>query len=299
MKPIRMLLRSIRDAFKSVIRNFSLSLASISCISITLIIVALSIIISLNINNFGKMIKEDVTIVVFADKEVDEAKINTIKAKLDQMDNISTYEYISKDKLKEDMADSSDDLAVIIKAWTDDENPLRDSFKIKVKELEKIETTANNIRKMDGIFSVKYGETMVNSFLRTLKVVEKATMIAVLALVAVTIFLIINTIKLTIFSRKREISIMRLVGASNATIKMPFVIEGMVLGIIGSIIPILLVIYGYFVFYKQFDGKLYSSLMKLISPEPFIYLVSLAILGIGIVVGMIGSYRAVRKYLKI
>ena len=299
MKPIRMLLRSIRDAFKSVIRNFSLSLASISCISITLIIVALSIIISLNINNFGKMIKEDVTIVVFADKEVDEAKINTIKAKLDQMDNISTYEYISKDKLKEDMADSSDDLAVIIKAWTDDENPLRDSFKIKVKELEKIETTANNIRKMDGIFSVKYGETMVNSFLRTLKVVEKATMIAVLALVAVTIFLIINTIKLTIFSRKREISIMRLVGASNTTIKMPFVIEGMVLGIIGSIIPILLVIYGYFVFYKKFDGKLYSSLMKLISPEPFIYLVSLAILGIGIVVGMIGSYRAVRKYLKI
>ena len=299
MKPIRMLLRSIRDAFKSVIRNFSLSLASISCISITLIIVALSIIISLNINNFGKMIKEDVTIVVFADKEVDEAKINIIKAKLDQMDNISTYEYISKDKLKEDMADSSEDLAVIIKAWSDDENPLRDSFKIKVKELEKIETTANNIRKIDGIFSVKYGETMVNSFLRTLKVVEKATMIAVLALVAVTIFLIINTIKLTIFSRKREISIMRLVGASNTTIKMPFVIEGMVLGIIGSIIPILLVIYGYFVFYKQFDGKLYSSLMKLISPEPFIYLVSLAILGIGIVVGMIGSYRAVRKYLKI
>ena len=92
---------------------------------------------------------------------------------------------------------------------------------------------------------------------------------------------------------------MRLVGAGNFSIKMPFVIEGMVLGMIGSIIPILIVIYGYFALYKHFDGQLFSPLIKLISPEPFIYIVSLVILVIGIVVGMIGSYKAVRKYLKV
>ena len=92
---------------------------------------------------------------------------------------------------------------------------------------------------------------------------------------------------------------MRLVGASNFSIKMPFVIEGMVLGIIGSIIPILMVIYGYYAIYEHFGGQLYSSLIKLITPEPFIYFVSLIVLAVGILVGMIGSYQAVRKYLKI
>mgnify|MGYP004532144619 FL=1 len=92
---------------------------------------------------------------------------------------------------------------------------------------------------------------------------------------------------------------MRLVGASNFTIKMPFVIEGMVLGLIGSIIPVLIVIYGYYGIYNHFNGQLFSPLIKLITPEPFIYMLSLIIVGIGIVVGMLGSYQAVRKYLKI
>ena len=92
---------------------------------------------------------------------------------------------------------------------------------------------------------------------------------------------------------------MRLVGASNISIKMPFVIEGMVLGIIGSILPIILVIYGYYVLYKNTGGQLFSPLIRLIEPEPFVYIVSLIVLIIGIVVGMIGSSKAVRKYLKV
>ena len=121
----------------------------------------------------------------------------------------------------------------------------------------------------------------------------------VIALILVTVFLIINTIKLTIFSRKREISIMRLVGASNFTIKTPFIIEGMVLGIFGSIIPILTVCFGYVALYNYFDGYLYSRMITLIEPEPFIYMVSGIVLVIGIIVGMIGSASAVRKYLKV
>ena len=92
---------------------------------------------------------------------------------------------------------------------------------------------------------------------------------------------------------------MRLVGASNITIKLPFIIEGMILGLMGSIIPIVLTTYGYLVFYKHFDGHLYSKLIQLIVPEPFIYQASLIVLGIGILVGMIGSASAVRRYLKI
>ncbi len=299
MKPIRMFIRSIRDAFKSVFRNFSLSLASISCITITLIIVAIALLASLNVDNFAKLIKEDVTIVVFVDREVTEAGVKSIQKDLEKIDNIISIDYKSKKELKEEMQLSSSVLDSTMKEWSDEENPLKDTFQVKVEDIREIGNTAAKIEKIEGINSVNYGETMVNRFLSAFDVIEKGTIIAVLLLIVVTVFLIINTIKLTIFSRKREISIMRLVGASNFTIKMPFVIEGMVLGLIGSLIPILVVIYGYYALYRHFNGQLFSPLIKLITPEPFIYLVSLIILGIGIIVGMLGSYQAVRKYLKV
>ena len=92
---------------------------------------------------------------------------------------------------------------------------------------------------------------------------------------------------------------MRLVGASNFTIKTPFIIEGMILGILGSIIPILIICFGYVALYDYFDGYLYSQMIVLIKPEPFIYMISGIVLVIGIIVGMIGSSTAVRKYLKV
>lgn len=291
--------RSIRDAFRSVFRNFSLSLASISCITITLIIVAIALLASLNVDNFAKVIKEDVTIVVFVDRDVDDAGIKKIEANLKRIENISTIDYKSKAELRKEMQASSSILDATMKDWSEEENPLKATFQVKVKEIEQIENTATTIEKMDGVDSVNYGKTMVNRFLSAFKVIEKGTIIAVILLVLVTVFLIVNTIKLTIFSRKREISIMRLVGAGNFSIKMPFVVEGMILGIIGSIIPILIVIYGYYAFYQHFDGQIYSPLIRLIVPEPFIYWISLTVLAIGIIVGMLGSYQAVRKYLKI
>lgn len=299
MKLFRMLGRSIRDAFKSVFRNFSLSLASISCITITLIIVAVALIGTANVNNFTKVIKEDVTIVVFVDRKADEKKVEAIRQRLDNLSNISAIEYKTKKQLRNEMEISSSILESTMKDWSEEDNPLKDTFQVKVEDITEIGDTAEKIKAIDGVDSVNYGETMVNRFLDAFRVINKGTMFAVVALIIVTVFLIINTIKLTIFSRKREISIMRLVGASNFTIKMPFVIEGMVLGLIGSIIPILVIIYGYFAGYKHFNGQLYSPLIKLVKPEPFIYQLSGLILVIGVVVGMIGSYRAVRKYLKV
>ena len=140
---------------------------------------------------------------------------------------------------------------------------------------------------------------MVDQLVTVFKVVERLGIVSVLALVLMTMFLIVNTIKLTIFSRKREISIMRLVGASNFAIKLPFVVEGMILGFIGSIIPVCIMIYGYHALYTYFGGRLFTDLIKLVKPEPFIYIASLVVIFIGILVGMLGSGRAVRKYLKV
>ncbi len=299
MKLFRMLGRSIRDAFKSVIRNFSLSLASISCITITLIIVAVAIIASFNVENFTKEIEKDLTIVVFLDNDADKKDVENTEKSIKKLSNVESYIFKSKTEVKKQMQEESEVFNTVLNNWDEKESPLKDTFQVKVKDVEKISATAKRIEKMKKVSVVRYGEGMVDKLIVAFSSVEKVTYGIVIALILVTVFLIVNTIKLTISARKDAIEIMRLVGASNFTVKTPFIIEGMILGLLGSIVPVLITTYGYLAFYKHFEGHLFSPLIELIKPEPFIYTVSLIVIGIGILVGMIGSASAVRKYLKI
>ncbi len=299
MKFFRMFSRSFRDAFKSVFRNFSLSLASISCITITLIIVAVAIVASKNVEHFTKMVEDDQTIVAFVKEEFKETE--ELGKRIQKTDNVESVQHISKLDAPGEFHQDSKDLGVgdILKQFNEENSPLLESFKIKVKDISKIDHTVEKIEKMEEIETVSYGKTTVKNMLAVFQAIKKIAYGAVIALILVTVFLIINTIKLTIFSRKREISIMRLVGASNTTIKTPFIIEGMVLGMLGSIIPILIIIFGYSALFTVMEGNHYIPIVQLITPEPFIYTSSLAVLIIGIIVGMIGSASAVRKYLKV
>ena len=301
MKIFRMLGRSIRDAFKSVIRNFSLSLASISCITITLIIVAIAIMASFNVQNFTKEIEKDLTIVIFLNNDATEEDVTSVEKRLRKIPNVDkkSITFESKQEVKEDMQKESEVFDTVLDEWDDSESPLKDTFQVKVKNVENIALTAKKIEKIDQVNTVRYGEGMVDKMITAFSSIEKVTCGIVIALVVVTIFLIINTIKLTISARRREIGIMRLVGASNFTIKTPFIIEGMILGLLGSIVPIIFTTYGYLAFYNHFDGYLFTQLIQLIKPEPFIYSTAGIVVIIGILVGMVGSAGAVRKYLKI
>ena len=299
MKALRILNRSIRDSFKGVFRNFSLSLASISCITITLIVVAISIILSYNVNNFTNLIEKDVTIVAFLKVDVTDPQIQEISKEINKLDNIAQVTFESKTKISNEMMESSEVFKNIMENWTDEENPLQDTYTIKVKDIEKIGDTADQIGKLENVGVVKYGEGMVEQLVSVFDIVKNISIGMVVALIIVTAFLIANTIKITITSRRREIEIMRLVGASNINIKIPFIFEGFFLGLLGSIIPIFITVYAYATLYEKFDGQLFSPFIRLIEPTPFVYMVSLLLLGIGIVVGMFGSLRAVKKYLKI
>lgn len=299
MKAFRILGRNIRDSFKSVFRNFSLSLASISCITITLLVVSVAIILTYNVNNFAESVEKDVTIVVFLDVDITEEETKKVEDEIKKLDNIDTYIYRSKTDITNEMMDSSEVFSSIMSEWTEDENPLQATFQVKVINIETIGDVAEKIKNIDNVSVVKYGEGMVEQLVSVFDTVKNISLIVVLALILVTAFLISNTIKITIFSRRREIEIMRLVGASNINIKIPFLFEGLFLGIIGSIIPVLVTIYGYVAIYNKFGGKLFTQIIQLIKPEPFVYFVSLALVGIGMIVGMFGSWRAVKKHLKI
>lgn len=299
MKVFRILSRNIRDSFKSVFRNFSLSIASISCITITLLVVAIAVVLSENVNNFTTLIEKDVTIVAFVDNAASNDDIEKLGSKIKALNNIDSVEFESKMDIMKDMMESSDVFNNIMSSWDEETTPIQNTYLVKVVDIEQIKTTASEIKKMENVTVVKYGEGMVEQLVSVFDLVRKISIGMVIALVVVTWFLISNTIKITIFSRKREIEIMRLVGASNINIKIPFILEGLFLGIMGAIIPMCTTIFGYVALYTNFDGQLFSPFIRLITPEPFVYIISLILLGIGMLVGMLGSLRAVKKYLKI
>lgn len=297
MKAFRIFFRSIRDAFKSVFRNFSLSMASILCATITLMVVAISLVVASNINNATNDLEKELSIIVYLNKDATKEDMNFLEEKIKLIEGVNQVSSKSKDEWKLEISEYNSSIGTILDNY--ENNPLSDSFIVTVKDVKDLEDITNKIREFDNIRSANYGEDTVDNIVSAFDIVEKVTIIVVIALVFVTAFLITNTIKLTIYSRRNEIEIMRLVGASNITIKLPFVFEGFIIGVLGSIIPIIITIYGYIIVYEKMHGNIITGFVNLINPYMYIFYIAIIIVVLGSIIGMFGSIRAVRKYLKI
>ena len=301
MKLFRMIKNGIRDAFKSVIRNFSLSLASISCISITLIVVALALLVAFNVENFSNKVGDNVRIVSYLKLGATEEEIKEFEDTLGKIDNIQEgWVKQTPEDRKNQLVEENDFLSSVGSLIDNENEVFHYRFDLNVKDIKKIDDTKKALLANEIVDSAEYGDETISRMINLFDFAGKLSIVVAVVLMVVTSFLIINTIKLTIFSRRREISIMRVVGASNITIKNPFIIEGFIIGLLGSILPVIAVIIGYKEFYSRLDnGHFMTFWLEFIEPEPFIYLVSLIIVATGVLVGMFGSSRAVRKYLKV
>lgn len=303
MKLFRMIKNGVRDAFKSVYRNFSLSLASVSCISITLIVVSLALLVAFNVENFSQKAGDNITIVTYLNLGATEDDIKEFENELNKIQNVSKgFEETKQtpEERKQQLIEEDDFLSSVATLIDNEDEVFHYRYDINVEDIDKIEQTRKDIKSLKIVSSAEYGEETTTKMVDLLDSAGKISIVVAVILMIVTVFLIVNTIKLTIFSRRREISIMRVVGASNLTIKNPFIIEGFIIGVLGSIIPVIATIYGYTAFYKGLDdGHLMTVWLEFIDPYPFIYIVSLIIVAIGALVGMFGSSRAVRKYLKV
>lgn len=301
MKLFRMIKNGIRDAFKSVIRNFSLSLASISCISITLVVVSLALLVAFNVENFSNKVGDNVTIVSYLTLGATEDDVKEFEEQLLKMDNIQEdFKKQTPQERKQQLIEENDFLSSVGSLIENEEEVFHYRYDLNVKDIKKIKQTRDELVALDIVDSAEYGDETVTRMINLFDFAGKVSIVVAIVLMLVTSFLIVNTIKLTIFSRRREISIMRVVGASNITIKNPFIIEGFIIGLLGSVLPVIATVIGYREFYKRLDnGHFMTFWLEFIDPDPFIYMVSLIIIGIGVTVGMIGSSRAVRKYLKV
>ena len=304
MKLIRIFTRNFGNAIKSIFRNISLSSASVICTTITLVIVALSFIVAVNINNFTKNLTDTMTMVVFVDTNASKEEIDKLENEIKSLKTVRKDEviYKTKEEIKQETLEKSGEgstIYTIVSSWDENTNPLEAEFVVSVKDVKELENTAKKIEKMEKVTKVKYSETILEKMIPLVSIVRQITIGIIVGLIVVTVFLICNTIKLTIYSRSEEIEIMRLVGTSNAVIRLPFVIEGFFLGLIGSIIPVVITIWGYIIAYDKLEGHFFSNAIKMIDPMPFTLYASLVLVCIGVVVGMFGSFVAVRRYLKV
>ena len=213
MKLFRSLNRYFRDACKGVFRNFSLSLASISCITITLIVVALSIVLSSNVDKMTEHVSGNMTIVVVLKQDFDYDKNhNGIEKQLSEIDNVNDIRFKSKNQAAKEMKEKGQISEIMYNDYINNYNPLFDSYMITVDDINIIGETSKLIEKIDLVDHNNYGEEYIKETIMMFDVIEKTCIIGVVALILVTAFLISNTIKLAIFSRKTEIEIMRIVG---------------------------------------------------------------------------------------
>jgi cell division transport system permease protein len=225
--------------------------------------------------------------------------IDRIGLAIKAIPGIDTVTFSSKDEEFQYYIDSFTDEheKEIFESYRED-NPMHNAYYVKVSDGNNLEAVTSQIAQIEGVFDTNYGGNSSVMLVDALNSVRAGGLVIVIALSLLAIFLIQNTIKVTILARANEIAIMRSVGAKNGFIRAPFVVEGMIIGALGAIIPIFVTIFGYIYLYSKLNGVLISSMFVLISPHPFVLEVSLLLLGVGMLVGLIGSFLSVTKYLR-
>ena len=296
-KRMQNLLAHLADAWRNLIRHISLTVSSVIAVTVTLLIVGVLVVIAGNISDFTDNIESDFQIQATISPGFSEDKeIAELQAQIEQLDHVESCTFSSKeDELQELIAENGE----MFRYYEgEDRNPLYDVFRIELDDNRQIDAVSEALNQMDGIVEATYGGNEITVMVSVFEAIRSGGAVFVVFLAILALLLIQNTIRMTIQARNIEIAIMRSVGASNWYIRGPFILEGMYIGILGSIIPIVLISCGYYALYQAFDGVLLSSMFVMKPMWPFIFRVCLILLLGGILVGMAGSFLAVGKYLR-
>ena len=295
-----MISRPLKEGFRGVARHWGMSISASIAVTITLVMISLFMIFSFNLENFTKDIESSLEISVLVDYDYEsKEQIDRIDSELNAITGVAEVTFSSKEQEFEYYLNSFEDTSTrsAFEPFRDD-NPMHNAFYIEAKSGDVIESIATEAKQIEGVDTVSYGGQSTIDLVGEMSSVRKIGFVIVIAMTLLAVMLIQNAIKLTISSRKDEISIMRNVGATNRFIRSPFLIEGIITGILGSIIPIALSIGGYTYLYKVTGGHMLSNMFNLLSPDPFIYQLSIGLAAIGIVVGYVGSWISVTRYLR-
>ncbi|MDG5786639.1 permease-like cell division protein FtsX [Evansella sp. AB-P1] len=294
----RTLGRHVKEGGKNLIRNGWMTFASVSAVTVMLLVVGTFLLIIMNVNHFANSLEDDVEVRVFIDFAASGDNQDELYSELDQIPGVASIEFVPKEEGLDSLISSLGEQGAIFETLRD-ENPLNDVFVVQAEDPQDTADLASEIEEMVHVESVEYGKDIFDNLFAATNFVRMIGLALILALMFTAMFLIANTIKLTIIARKREIQIMKLVGATNGFIRWPFFVEGLLLGVLGAIIPISLLAYGYTSFYGSIGTDTGIDFFTFLEPNPLTMQMAILLGSIGAFVGIWGSMMSVRKFLKV
>ncbi len=289
--------RVFREGFLGVKRHGAMSFSSASAVTMTLLIIGAFVLLNANLQHIVTNVEGNVQIHAKIETSVTDSGIQDLQKKIEAIPGVREVVFSSKEQELETFIASYGEQGDLFRMYVGENNPLRNAFLIETDTGDDIEPVASQVRALDGIENVNYGGEGTITLVNSMEKIRRISYIVVAALSVIAVLLISNTINTTINARKDEIFIMRTVGASNGFIRWPFIIEGVIIGILGSIIPIAVLCGGYYYLYQLLGGNIFSTLFSLIDPKDIILYLGLGLLGAGVLVGSIGSFISVSKKL--
>ncbi len=276
-----------------------MSVASVSSVIAVLVILGMVLIFMTNIQHIATTVEGTIELKAFLDVDIQPEQIQQVLAELKKDDRIESIEFESKEDALEKFSQQIGDRKDLM-AGFEENNPMQNAFIIGPKDPNEVREIVQSISGIQGVDEVKYGEEIIEKILQSTYFVRVFTIIITLILSGVSIFIISNTIKLTVFSRKREISIMKYVGATNWFVRWPFIIEGAIIGILGAIFSILILSYGYYYFTGLAQNSILSMISTALVPaREMIGQVTFYFIIAGLLIGIFGSLLSIRRFLRV
>lgn len=292
----------LRDTVQSIERNNLMSAASVVSVVAALLILGIFLILTINVEEVTKDIESQLELTVFLQKDYTQAQQEDIEDALDSSSLIESVDFESAEEALENFTVSLDDYAPLLSGYNSENNPMPASFIVRVKDPEDLDAVQQLAMEFegDGVEYVRYGQEYVEALISFSNFTNTLSIAVLIVLSLISVFIIYNTIKLTVFARRREIGIMKYVGATNTYIRTPFILEGMFLGMIGSLIAYLVIRVTYFYVLGVIGSNVFLPVdASLASPEMVLSQLLVFFLLYGVIIGAVGSVFAIRKFLDV
>ncbi len=289
----------VKQGFQGMWRNRTMGLASVGSITAVLVILGIVLIIVLSINNVVIETKNKFDeIQVFLEDNADEEQLTKIENRIKETDGVNSVVFQSKEQALNIMREEWGDEGYLLEGL--EENPLPNSYVIQLKDIKYADNVVDKIKGMSGIEEIKYYKDIIDKMLTVSRYIKIGGIAIIAILMFISVFIISNTIKITVAARRREISIMKYVGATNGYIRGPFIIEGILLGVVGAGLSILIVNFGYKYLFKVINERLYIIFtVYLVSPYVLFQDIVIIFLAIGIGIGVLGSLLSLKRFLDV
>lgn len=284
------------ETFKSLRRNRLLSIATVSTVAICILILGVAVLMTINAGHFMNRLESDIEMMVFVDNSLDRSQLSDLEYEIKSLNGVKSVTFISKEQALKNLQDKFADKDYDLKK-TVGKNPLPNSFEVKAKNPQDVAKLAAKIKQLDGVDKVNYGQGVIERLLKVTQWIRIISIAMIIFLALGAVFLIATTIRLAIFSRRKEIYLMKLIGATDWFVRWPFFIEGVLLGSLGSLIAILFLALGYGSLVNNMQTAVFF--IPLVKNPRLLLDIYLALLASGAVLGMLGTYISLNRFLEV